>query len=54
VGTLTRYYSGDWELVAQKAAREMGLNLEMISQHNPPDAIRDQIRLRCFGGPCRI
>lgn len=46
VGTLTRYYSGDWELIAQQAAKEMGLNLEVIRQHNPPDAIRDPDQIR--------
>jgi len=46
VGSLTRYYSGDWELIAQQAAKEMGLNLEVIRQHNPPDAIRDPDQIR--------
>lgn len=46
VGTLTRYCSGDWELIAQQAAREMGLNLQVARQHNPPDAIRDLDQIR--------
>jgi hypothetical protein len=42
VGSLTRYYSGDWELIAQQAAREMGVPLQIVrSQKDPADAIRD-------------
>jgi len=41
VGTLTRYYSGDWELTTQKVAREIGLELAVVRQHDPEDAIRD-------------
>ncbi len=46
VGSLTRYYAGDWELVTQTAARELGLELQVIRQHNPTDAIRDPEELR--------
>lgn len=46
VGSLTRYYSGDWELIAQQAAREMGLELQVVRQHHPPDAIRDPDQIR--------
>jgi hypothetical protein len=30
VGTLTRYYAGEWELVTQTAAREAGLSFEVV------------------------
>lgn len=46
VGSLTRYYVGDWELVAQKAAREMGLELNVLRKHDPADAIRDPDQIR--------
>lgn len=41
VGSFTRYYAGDWELVAARVAREMGATFKVIRQPNPPDAIRD-------------
>ena len=43
VGSLTRYNSGDWELIAQKVAREMGVPFQVIrpdgetSEAIPPD-----------------
>jgi len=46
VGSFTRYYSGEWELVAARAARELGAKFEVIRQHNPPDAIRDPDEIR--------
>lgn len=46
VGSLTRYYAGDWELVAARAARELGAKFEVIRTHNPPDAIRDPQQIR--------
>src|SRR5579872_6323008 len=46
VGSLTRYYSGDWEMVAQKAARELGLELTVVRAHDPEDAIRDPEAIR--------
>ena len=46
VGTLTRYYAQEWESIAQQAAREMGVQFEMIRQHDPPDAISDPEQIR--------
>jgi hypothetical protein len=46
VGSLTRYYAGDWELVAQKAAREIGLELTVVRKHEPADAILDPEQIR--------
>jgi hypothetical protein len=46
VGSLTRHLVGDWELVAQKAAREMGLELTVVRKHDPEDAIRDPEQIR--------
>ena len=47
VGSLTRYHAGDWELVAQQAAREMGLPIQVIRQHDDPaDALRDPEEIR--------
>jgi hypothetical protein len=36
VGTLSRYYRRDWELVAQRVARESGLPFEVAYQFNLP------------------
>jgi hypothetical protein len=46
VGSFTRYYAGDWELVAARVARELGATFEVVRQHNPPDAIRDPEKIR--------
>jgi hypothetical protein len=46
VGSLTRYHAGDWELIAQQAAREMGLSIRVVRQHDPSDAIRDPEQIR--------
>jgi hypothetical protein len=46
VGSFTRYYAGDWELVAARAARELGAKFQVVRQHNPPDAIRDPEEIR--------
>ena len=47
VGSLTRYYAGDWELIAQQAAREMGMPLQIVRpQNDPGDAIRDPVAIR--------
>ena len=47
-GSLTRYYAGDWELVTQQAAREMGLEIQVLRQHDPPDQIRDRDQIRAM------
>jgi hypothetical protein len=46
VGSLTRHLIGDWELVTQKAAREMGLELTVVRENDPEDAIRDPEQIR--------
>jgi hypothetical protein len=46
VGSFTRYYSGEWELVAARVARELGATFAVVRQHNPPDAIRDPEEIR--------
>ncbi len=46
VGSLTRHLVGDWELVAQKAAREMSMELTVVREHDPEDAVRDPERVR--------
>jgi hypothetical protein len=47
VGSLTRYYAGDWELIAQQAARETGVPLQVVrAQADPADAIRDPDAIR--------
>jgi len=45
-GSLTRYLAGDWELVAQKAARELGVPLEIVRKNEAEDAIRDPDQIR--------
>lgn len=46
VGSFTRYYSGDWELVAARVARELGADFQVVRQHDSPDAIRDPKQIR--------
>jgi hypothetical protein len=46
MGSLTRYYAREWESAAQQAAREMGVEFEVIRQHDPPDAISDSAQIR--------
>jgi len=46
VGTLTRYYSGDWELITQRLAREMGLPLRVVRQNDQSHAVRDPEQIR--------
>ena len=42
VGSLTRYYTGDWKLVTQQAAEAAGIEFQVIRQHEPPaDAVTD-------------
>jgi hypothetical protein len=43
---LTRYYSGDWELITQRLAREMGLPLRVVRQDDQSDAVRDPEQIR--------
>lgn len=46
VGTLTRYYSGEWETVIQRYSREQGIPLRVVRQPSEPDeAIRDQAQI---------
>jgi hypothetical protein len=47
VGSLTRYYAGDWETVVQRYGRETGMKVEVIRRPaDPPDAIRDPEQIR--------
>ena len=46
VGSFTRYYAGDWELVASRVAREIGAQFEVIRKNDAPDAIRDPEQIR--------
>jgi hypothetical protein len=42
VGTLTRYYSRDWETAVQRAARESGLKIEIARERpDAEDAVTD-------------
>jgi len=43
---LTRYHSGEWELITQQAAREVGLTIRIIRQDDPADTVRDPKRIR--------
>ncbi len=46
VGPFTRYLAGDWELATQTAAREMGLELEVVRANETDDAVTDPDELR--------
>lgn len=41
VGSLTRYYTGEWETIVQQAGREAGLEVEIRTPDPPEDAITD-------------
>jgi hypothetical protein len=43
VGTLTRYYAGEWQTVVQQAGGAMGLPVTVIRQNSPPDAAADPL-----------
>jgi hypothetical protein len=45
VGTLTRYFSGDWETAVQQAANAAGSPVEVI-RAPPADAVTDPVALR--------
>jgi hypothetical protein len=40
VGSLTRYYAGDWETVVQRAAREQGMVCQILRPSGPDDGTR--------------
>ena len=46
VGTLTRYYSRDWETIVQQAARQSGQRIEVHRPVDPADAARDPASIR--------
>lgn len=47
VGSFTRYYSGDWETVVARTAREQGVGFRVIrSNPDPPDKITDPSVIR--------
>jgi len=39
VGSLTRYYSGQWETIVQRSAREDGIRFSVVRPDSPPDAL---------------
>jgi hypothetical protein len=41
VGSLTRYLTGDWELIVETQARELGIPIRVERPNEPEDAIRD-------------
>jgi hypothetical protein len=45
VGTLTRYYAGEWKTVVQTTARDAGMTVHVVRQSEPPDAVRDPAQL---------
>jgi hypothetical protein len=46
VGSLTRYYSGDWENVAETVARERGVPYRVARPDEPRDRAREADRIR--------
>ena len=41
VGSLTRYYTGQWETVVQQYGREQGLKVEVLRVNEPEDVVTD-------------
>jgi hypothetical protein len=48
VGSLTRYYAGDWELIAQQAAREIGVPLQICARTPTPQT---RFAIQILSGP---
>ena len=46
VGSLTRYYAGDWETVIQQYAREQGISYQVVGNAPPDDAVTDRNEIR--------
>ena len=46
VGSLTRYYSRDWEIIAQQLGRQIGMKVVVERHNEAPDAVRDPIVIR--------
>jgi hypothetical protein len=46
VGSLTRYYSGDWENAAEKIARERGVPFRVAGADEPKDKTKEANRIR--------
>ena len=46
VGSLTRYYTHDWETVVQRAGREGRFPVEVVRQHEPEDVVTDPVIIR--------
>jgi hypothetical protein len=41
VGSLTRYYAGDWETVVQQYGRQAGIPVKVVRVNEPEDAVSD-------------
>ena len=48
VGSLTRYYTGDWENIVEKAARERGVQYKAARQEHAADAEGDPRQARAL------
>lgn len=46
VGTLTRYYSGQWETLVQQLAHKQGMEVQVIRPGRAEDAINDPDQIR--------
>ena len=46
VGSLTRYYAGDWETIVQKHGREQGYQVMVVRPNMPADADKETGRIR--------
>lgn len=47
VGSLTRYYRGNWETVCAQAAREQGMDFHVIRTNpGPPERMTDPVEIR--------
>lgn len=46
VGSLTRYYAGDWQTVAQQWAQESGVPFHVVRPDAPDDAVTDPDEIR--------
>jgi hypothetical protein len=46
VGTMTRYFTHDWETIIQQVGREQGIEVEVVREPPPQDAVTDPDEIR--------
>jgi len=53
VGTLTRYYAGDWQTIVRQSAEGMGMEVQVVRPSVPADVVTDPAEIRSAPAPGR-